>query len=364
MHSVPDLKSGLRKIKGKAAILNITNACNARCIFCSEGEHLKTVNVELDTIKKTILSLKTQGVEEINFMGGETTLRDDLVDILEFIKKQDMVIYLVTNGIRFADKKFARSVLPYFDSLEISCHASDRKMYRRLMGVDAYRELQRGITHIAELSSAYIIFFNIVPNSINFPYIPDIMDQVKRIMGDKQFMFHIKTLNVEGKVENGGEYLVPHPGHSSIYLKEGIRHALDNKLNVVISRFPLCLYSGYEFLCLEIPLQLRDNTNYFYNNILLHGNFVFQESSLLDDRSSYRIPQCRMCTFKKFCPALDAMYVKLFKDTSFLTPQSTSVDKLIRRIIEKSHFFRIDYNYHTYTLPKGAISPAERIDKQ
>lgn len=347
MHSLPDLETGIRKIKGKTAILNITSYCNADCIFCSEGNHVHPVNVDMAVIKETVLKLKTQGVREINFMGGETTLRNDFEEILKFIHRQGIHTYLVTNGIRFSDLKFTKKILKYLGSVEISFHAPEKKMFQRLTGVDCFENILNGIENIKKCNRRIFIFFNFIPNSINFIKITDTLRLLKKIMGSDYFCFHVKTLNVEGKVEENTD-LVPDYGRFKGYLKKAIRYAIRKNIGIVISRFPLCLYDGFEYLSLELPLELRENKSFFYNYRILSRDMQLETKSILNQPNTSKIIRCLSCSLRRICPGLNSEYLKVRSGISFLAPQKKTICSVIEKMIRHSYFFKRDYLFHTY----------------
>ncbi|MFA6216553.1 MAG: radical SAM protein [Candidatus Omnitrophota bacterium] len=348
MSILPDLKTGVRKIKGETAILNVTSFCNASCLFCSEGRHTHPVNVDLSVIKQTVLKLKSMGIEAINFMGGETTLREDLEEILRFIHRQGIKTYLVTNGIKFADRVFARRILKYLDSIEISVHAHDRSMFRALMGVDAFEELIQGIKNIRDYSSTMVIFFNFIPNSVNFPKILAVFKLLKKLLGSRDFLVHIKTLNLEGRVfENPG--LMPDYNEFAGYLQRALKYALNNGIGVVISRFPLCLYSGFEHLCLELPLKLRKNKMFFNNNQLLGKNTSFKPGPTVNyNQNAHNHKECLKCSLAMICPGIDTQYLKVRNNTGFLSAQDKPLSKIIKKMAQDSLFFKLDHYYHEY----------------
>ncbi|MFA5119104.1 MAG: radical SAM protein [Candidatus Omnitrophota bacterium] len=364
MSILPNLKTGVRKIKGETAILNVTSFCNARCLFCSEGRHTHPVNVDLSVIKQTVLKLKSMGIEAINFMGGETTLREDLEEILRFIHRQGIKTYLVTNGIKFADRKFARRILKYLDSIEISVHAHDKAMFRALMGVDAFDELIRGVENIRDYKSKMVIFFNFIPNSLNYTKILAVFKLLKKLLGGRDFLVHIKTLNLEGRVCEDPQ-LIPDYNKFAGYLQSVIKYAVSNDIGVVISRFPLCLYKGFEYLCLELPLKLRKNKMFFYNDQVLGKNTSFKPEPMFNyNQSAHTHKECLECGLGIICPGIDSRYLKIRNNPSFISAQDKPISKIIEKMAQMSLFFKLDYEYHEYPFEVKSGYPSGVFDKK
>jgi|GEM_PF-4291626 len=347
-------KSGIKKIKAGLAVLNVTSYCNARCIFCSEGEHFDPKNIASNVIKKSVLRLKRQGVGEINFMGGEVTLRPDLPDLLKFIKRQGMRVQFVSNGIAYADNNFVREILASVDSLEISFHAYNRALFKKLMGVDLFDRQIEGIKNIKKNNRKIRkpIFFNFVTNSINLPHLVKTLKKIKEMMGGSCYFVHIKCLDIEGKVEKN-LHLFPDFRVQKKYILAGVRYATRHSIPVLISRIPLCFYSGYEYLSLEFVLSHRDNELYFYNQKMLKSKTNFEPRSIIThgDLSSLKIPRCAPCSLKYYCPAVEGRVLNVLgaKNLDFLTPQNVFPKDVVDVMKKKSPFFLLDKHYHSYS---------------
>jgi MoaA/NifB/PqqE/SkfB family radical SAM enzyme len=91
--------------KPKNALIFLTMRCNLNCQMCHQKEfRAKNLNKlhadELSSkeIEKAIFSLKKFGIKKICLTGGEILLRDDLFQILDCIKDNQMNIEFGTNG--------------------------------------------------------------------------------------------------------------------------------------------------------------------------------------------------------------------------------------------------------------------------
>lgn len=81
-------------------VLELTNACNLRCIMCGrdEAEFNPTV-FKLDYLKKMEHILDT--IEEVTLFGwGEPTMHPQFLDILKYLNDFPVRKYFVTNGMR------------------------------------------------------------------------------------------------------------------------------------------------------------------------------------------------------------------------------------------------------------------------
>lgn len=81
-------------------VLELTNACNLRCIMCGrdEAEFAPTV-FKLDYLKK--LEHLLDIVEEVTLFGwGEPTMHPQFIEILKYLNDFPVRKYFVTNGMR------------------------------------------------------------------------------------------------------------------------------------------------------------------------------------------------------------------------------------------------------------------------
>ncbi|MDA0027775.1 radical SAM protein [Brachyspira hyodysenteriae] len=96
-----DKKAIILKSYPQRLVLELTNACNLRCIMCGrdEAEFAPTV-FKLDYLKKMEKLLDT--IEEVTLFGwGEPPLRVlNFIEILEYLNNFPVRKYFVTNGMR------------------------------------------------------------------------------------------------------------------------------------------------------------------------------------------------------------------------------------------------------------------------
>lgn len=88
-------------------VLELTNACNIKCIMCGRDEaDFKPFMLDLTLIKK--LDTLLNSVEEVTLFGwGEPTIYPEFVEILEYLNRFPVRKYFVTNGTRLRTVKEA-----------------------------------------------------------------------------------------------------------------------------------------------------------------------------------------------------------------------------------------------------------------
>ncbi len=106
----------------------ITNRCNLDCLH-----YRGMANKELDKeiILKTAKEIASLEPQWIIIEGGEPLLREELFDILDIIRKKNIKIYLISNGMllneHYADKLATLGV-----KLIISIDGADKQSYEMI----------------------------------------------------------------------------------------------------------------------------------------------------------------------------------------------------------------------------------------
>ncbi len=80
------------------ALFEVTSFCNCNCITCYHKGDLNNHVPDISDLKKRVLKLKELGVGLFEVTGGEPFSRPDLISILRFIKEENLLYYIVTNG--------------------------------------------------------------------------------------------------------------------------------------------------------------------------------------------------------------------------------------------------------------------------
>lgn len=133
-HPIP-----LRDFYGRAVDslrVSVTWKCNYRCIFChAEGaeEYRKQDVFDPTDYGFIARTLSKYGVRYYKLTGGEPLLRDDIHEIISWMKKYASEVSLVTNGSLLAGKAelLARSGL---DRLNVSLHSLREDVYEQITG--------------------------------------------------------------------------------------------------------------------------------------------------------------------------------------------------------------------------------------
>jgi len=90
------------------AVVELTNLCNFRCMWCYAGinNNYKPEHMKKSDAKKLIKILADSGIKQITCSGGEPTLYPDLTDFVKECSDYEIITHLNTNGFLLS-KEFA-----------------------------------------------------------------------------------------------------------------------------------------------------------------------------------------------------------------------------------------------------------------
>ena len=151
--------------------LALTYRCNNNCYFCYTGGPRKVKELKTADWKKIIAKLWDSGIPQIVFTGGEPTLRDDLIELIESSK--EFVTGLVTNGRKLVSLAAAlnRAELDY---VQVSLESHLPAVHDKMVGVTgAWQETRDGI--IAALQNNLSVITNTTLTQDNITLFPDLI---------------------------------------------------------------------------------------------------------------------------------------------------------------------------------------------
>ena len=119
--------------------------CNQKCRFCYAAGQCKSNVKELSTEewKKIIDTLRKSNVPMVTFTGGEPTMRDDLVSLVDYAKW--FVTRLNTNGINLTQKLAKDLKSAGLDSVQVTLYSCDEAIHNELVCCNGFSDTVNGI---------------------------------------------------------------------------------------------------------------------------------------------------------------------------------------------------------------------------
>ena len=119
--------------------------CNQSCVHCYAAGQACEDEKELpaEQWKKIIDLCREAGIPQVTFTGGEPTMREDLIELIEHA--QWFITRLNTNGIKLTPEYCEKLMKASLDSVQITFYSSDEAIHNELVGAPRYRDTVAGI---------------------------------------------------------------------------------------------------------------------------------------------------------------------------------------------------------------------------
>lgn len=152
----------------KSFILELTQRCNNACQYCYTAWNAPALGYrqrssgELPTAacKKIISRLQDEAAPQvIGISGGEPLLREDLPELLAFIRKRGITPYLITNGTLLT-AEIARAIKDYKSACEITLLSFRPEIHDALAGRRGARDAAiQGMANLAVAGAQPVMVF-------------------------------------------------------------------------------------------------------------------------------------------------------------------------------------------------------------
>ncbi len=183
--------------------LALTYRCNNACGHCYVARDKNFPEMDTSSWKRVINILRDVGVPHITLTGGEATMREDLVEIIQYAQDNNIICGLVTNGIKLADNDFLMKLVNAgLDYIQITLESHDAAIHNKMVGADSWAQTVQGLKN-AIATDVYTIT-NTTLCALNAPTIEKTIDFLAEIGLEGTFACNGIIYSGKGKsVENG-----------------------------------------------------------------------------------------------------------------------------------------------------------------
>ncbi len=300
-------------IKKTVIILGYT--CNNNCVFCVYSEKDRKNDRPLKEIKAEIIKAKMGGATYLEFIGGETTIRPDFLEILKFAKQFKFeTISITTNGRALYYFEYAKRILDAgLSSIVFSIHGHNATLHDSLTQVPgSFKQLIKAIENVRKLG-----FKNIGSNTTivkkNYKNLEEIGNFVYSLgIRNSEFIFVDPS---QGGASLDLKKMVPKISKTAPYIRKCLEIGKENQIPHWHVRYvPLCFFEDFLDRISEIQ-----EVNTFKTQ---HIGPDFINNDVESSRSEIgrtKAPQCKNCKLNSLCEGIWRKYVEEFGDKE-LTP--------------------------------------------
>ena len=143
--------------------------CNQKCIHCYAADQKLSETKELSTEewKKIIDICKKECIPQLTFTGGEPTIRNDLVELIDYSRW--FVTRLNTNGVLLTKELCQKLFEASLDSVQVTLYSNNQDIHNELVGANNFEKTVEGIKNA--INAGLNVSINTPLCSINKNYI-------------------------------------------------------------------------------------------------------------------------------------------------------------------------------------------------
>lgn len=290
-------------------------SCNSHCHFCIDLNKRDLPDKSTRQIVEEMVRAKAAGVEYLEMIGGETTIRRDFIPLVKTAKRlgfKDIVV--VTNGRMLAYPEFAKeTVAAGVTDLVFSIHGHDAKLHDDLTyAPGSFNDLLKGIEN-ARKEGLERIFGNCTVVKQNMAVLPRIAELFLRLK-----IHHVEFISVDPTY--GGAYtnfhgLVPRISEAAPFMREALEVGRKGGTRDFVVRYvPLCHFKDYLDQVSEIREVRTFRTRHwapdFQNDDVAAGRIAAGRA---------KTDRCAGCSLYDLCEGPWREYVRRYDDSE-LTP--------------------------------------------
>lgn len=319
--------------------------CNARCGFCYYQDLLDNPpekEPSTNLVIRQLEQLRRAGATEVEFTGGEPTIKRDLVFLIQHAKKLGFVnVSLITNGLRLAKKSYAeRLVAAGLNDILFSIHGHNATVHDAHTAIPgSFSKIVHAVTVMRELGVRIRISSTVTRE--NHKHLNEMM-QLFLDLGTE--CVHLAVFSPVAQATGTAETFFISYEVAAVSIKGMIEGFKSRLPKLSVKYIPFCFMVGYEKYVMNYYQQNYDpdDWNYYYSNIIRraytrprallfdlmslfgsamlknfstawkHGFFglkVFGFTKIVELLRKKRVPACRKCRYDWVCDHIWKEYI-------------------------------------------------------
>jgi MoaA/NifB/PqqE/SkfB family radical SAM enzyme len=325
--------------------------CNARCGFCYYYDSLDNpVQHEPTTteLRNRIRQLRAAGATELEFTGGEPTIRPDLAELIRYAASLGFVnISMITNGLRLGKRAYADAVIDAgVNDFLFSIHGHDASLHDRHTSIPGSFDrimaaVQNVRAHGVRCRSSTTV------TGRNYRHMTDIVGFLTSLPVD---CMNLAVFSPVTQARGADDGMYVRYSDAAAAIKSAIDRHRDRLPPLSVKYIPFCFMQGYERYVMNLYQQSfdPDDWNYYLSNKIRRtktrlARFAFDAAALAGallakDRSAARglaglkvlgftrivellrkkrVPACRSCRYDVVCDHAWTGYVARYGDAEF-----------------------------------------------
>lgn len=295
-------------MSNKILDLKLTYRCNNNCKYCCQERKLRTIESDLNVDKICDILENEVDVEKVVLTGGEATLSDSLIEIIELIRNKGINnIQLQSNARRLKDDIFLDKIVNAgVNAFGISLHGCNEKMHESFTGTGgSFHDVILALENLKKYKLPVALNCVITKHNAHSLYeIVEFVDE-RKYASSIQFAF----IHITGKAELGISDFVKIT-EASDSVRSMLRKVKNTDLRIYTEAIPFCLMEGFE----KNVSELKNRENVITYDFRENRDFSESISEVFKKKG----PNCGSCLFNSMCDGTWAEYPKLYGFDEFV----------------------------------------------
>jgi len=166
--------------------IELTNHCNLNCFFCGQIVMKREKGfMSKDIFTKIIDECKEHNTPIRLIRWGEPFLHKNIMDYCSYIKKNDLIVHITTNGLLLNESNIQFMVDQEIDSIKFSFQGATKEQYQEMRNTNKYDILKKNIHDLVNIRGSndkpYIHISSTMTNETN-EEIEEFIDYWKHIV--------------------------------------------------------------------------------------------------------------------------------------------------------------------------------------
>lgn len=301
--------------------IDITNECNLNCAHCRTVKN--TQNIDIKSLNTILDNCESIHPKFAIISGGEPLIREDIVEIMEFLNKRGLLTQINTNGTLLTEKLLQKLIKAKVSYIQLSIDG-DRVTHDSIRGDGTYEQVMRAAELISKHKHDVKLLICCTISTLNINSVSKLLEDMIKVRGIVPFSFGLKRFipkNRLAKTSSLGKAGLKQFLKLYAELKERYKDILEIKTDTpqrnVLIRDKAISYlkkSGLECLgcsaCFDGP-TIRPNASVSpcptmdieIGNLLEHDILEVYESDIykkIMDRTNLK-GKCGECKYKMIC---------------------------------------------------------------
>lgn len=277
--------------------------CNNNCNFCLNSHKKIKKNLTTKQLIQNINFAKENNMNVITLTGGEPTIRNDFIQIVDYINKNGLGLVVHTNARMFFYERFVKNLssIGKFQFL-VSIHGHNARLQNFLTQTDSFKQTVKGIKNL--IKYGHIVNSNTVINKYNQEYLVKI---VKYLISLNINAIILTCPEPMGAALDNFDEVVPKYSEYKNKLIKCIDIVKKNKKKIFIVGAPPCILKDYEEYIFKIE-GIMD----------IEFDSVWKNTLDRDKKTKLKkLKRCKECIKNKLCPGIYKAYLDKYGANEF-----------------------------------------------